>query len=72
MDFALYFSEEGLSNPEKVIIPTIPFTVLPDALICEDRWKVVMHERGKISDSIGRSTCSVQGVEVADNGRGQS
>ena len=52
MGFALNLSEGGLSNPERVIVPTIPFTVLPDALFCEDRWKVVMHGRWKFSDPI--------------------
>ena len=50
--FALNLSDEGLSNPERVIVPTIPFTVLPDTLVFEDRWKVVMHGRWKFSDPI--------------------
>lgn len=32
--FALNLSDEGLSNPERVIVPTIPFTVLPDMECC--------------------------------------
>ena len=52
MGFALNLSEGGFSNPERVIVPTIPFTVLPDALFREDRWKVVMHGRWKFSDPI--------------------
>ena len=50
--FALNLSDEGLSNPERVIVPTIPFTVLPDTLFFEDRWNVVMHGRWKFSDPI--------------------
>ena len=51
----------GLPHPERVITPTVPFSVLPDQLFDLDRWKVVMHGRWKFSDPIAigeaRSVC---------------
>ena len=51
----------GLPHPERVIAPTVPFSVLPDQLFDLERWKVVMHGRWKFSDPIAigeaRSVC---------------
>ena len=51
----------GLPHPERVITPTVPFSVLPDQLFDLERWKVVMHGRWKFSDPIAigeaRSVC---------------
>ena len=42
----------GVKYPDKPLVPTVPFTMLPDSILDQTRWKPVAHGRWKYGDHI--------------------
>ena len=43
---------EGVRRPEQPLYPTVPFTLLPDALFEPDRWKPLIWGKSQLHDHI--------------------
>ena len=44
--------QQGAKYPHRALVPTVPYTLLPDQLFEADRWKAVEHGRWRFGDHI--------------------